>query len=107
MAKRNPHAPKNALTRTDIKKGMVVIVVHNGGSPERIRITSGPRLRPQVVADSDAPGGLKKVWFYWVNYYSFSLLRSSQNNLTALGVCPDHEGNWAKAYVVLAPPDEG
>lgn len=97
---RKRKAPKNALNLKDIKKGLVV-VVHRGRNQERVRLTSDPRLKPQVMQDPENPGELKTVQFYIVDYHSLKWNSPNTATLTEWGVC-SFEGKWAKnAYTVL------
>lgn len=97
---RRRRAPKNALNLGDIKKDLIV-VVHRGRHQERVRLTSDPYRKPQVMQDPKNPGKLKTVHFYVVDYHSLTWNSPGKATMTEWGICP-FEGKWAEnVYVVL------
>lgn len=114
----NPYAPNSALTLSDIRPGIEVVVIRGGAfHHERLQIKSKPYLKRYKVANPDQPRGpLISVESLVVKARSLgaavgteiSQVGDGASNFTRerfladMGICSDPTHGWSGHYTVLA-----
>ncbi len=109
LRKRNPNAPRYALTVKEIIPGASVVVVRGERDQSLIGIVSKPYAKKVKIVDSGRQKTVKELYAKGrVNARHFNPLMASgeqpgpikEMSLADMGVCPDRQGNWSAIYAV-------